>query len=92
MSTARIPELGATLVAFLGSAQENREGKRVGMIGRTMQRLDNAKRIILGSLIVAVMICYFLYAVQEKGLWAGVFFVFVSLLALLYHLTRSRGK
>jgi hypothetical protein len=82
-----------SLVAFLGPAQGRTVcGKECGVIELAMQRLGNVKRLILGSLIVTVMVFYFLYAVQQKGVWAGVFFVFVSFLALLYHLARSRNK
>ena len=48
------------------------------------------KNLIFGTLIVMVMFCYFLYAIHEKGIWAGLFFVFVSFLALLYHIFLSQ--
>jgi hypothetical protein len=58
----------------------------------TEERLQNMKKLVLGSLIATVMVCYFLYAIKEKGIWAGMFFVLVSFLALLYHILRSRNK
>jgi hypothetical protein len=56
------------------------------------QWFGNTGSFALGTLIVILMISYFLYAVREKGIWAGVFVVFVSFVALLYHLAQSKGK
>lgn len=52
--------------------------------------MRNTQRVALLSLIVAILLAYFVRAATKLGVWGAVFFLVVAVAAFFYQRSRSK--